>query len=145
MRAGVQNAEEKELEQIGGYRHHPRCLLFLYYHESFFESLFLTFVLIPNIPSQTSTVDLNQKQASVTTTTSSCVSAEEGGTDLEEHDPDHSQLQSTTTTTTTTTTVGDVLSVPQLVLRRGLALLVMVVILVAGIISSDLLVRLLKE
>ncbi|XP_053185211.1 multidrug and toxin extrusion protein 1-like isoform X2 [Scomber japonicus] len=106
VRAGVQNAEEKEkeLEQT----------------------------------------DLNQKQASVTTTTSSCVSAEEGGTDLEEHDPDHSQLQSTTTTTTTTT-VGDVLSVPQLVLRRGLALLVMVVILVAGIISSDLLVRLLKE
>lgn len=71
------------------------------------------------------------------------MSAEEGGTDLEEHDPGHSQLQSTTTTTTTT--VGDVLSVPQLVLRRGLALLVMVVILVAGIISSDLLVRLLKE
>ncbi|CAK6969826.1 multidrug and toxin extrusion protein 1-like [Scomber scombrus] len=105
VRAGVQNAEEKEMVEL----------------------------------EQT---DLNQKQASVTTTASGCVSAEEGGTDLEEHDPGHSQLQSTTTSTTT---VGDVLSVPQLVLRRGLALLVMVVILVAGIISSDLLVRHLKE
>lgn len=46
--------------------------------------------------------------------------------------------------TSTTTTVGDVLSVTQLVIRRGLALLVMVVILVAGVVLSDFLVKLLK-
>uniref|UniRef100_A0A3Q1FUI0 Multidrug and toxin extrusion protein n=1 Tax=Acanthochromis polyacanthus TaxID=80966 RepID=A0A3Q1FUI0_9TELE len=42
------------------------------------------------------------------------------------------------------TTVGDVLSATQLVVRRGLTLLIMISILVAGIITSDLLVRLLK-
>lgn len=36
--------------------------------------------------------DSNQTQAWVTTTASSCVSAEEGGTDLEEHGPGHSPL-----------------------------------------------------
>lgn len=40
--------------------------------------------------------------------------------------------------------MGNVLSVTQLVLRRGLALLIMVFILVAGIIASDFLVRLMK-
>ncbi|XP_069023599.1 multidrug and toxin extrusion protein 1-like [Embiotoca jacksoni] len=43
-----------------------------------------------------------------------------------------------------TTTVGNVLSVTQLVLRRGLALLIMVVILVVGIIASIFLTGLLK-
>lgn len=43
-----------------------------------------------------------------------------------------------------TTTVGEVLSVTQLVLRRGFALLVMVSILVAGILASTFLTRLLK-
>lgn len=44
----------------------------------------------------------------------------------------------------TTTTVGDVLSAKQLFLRRGLALLLMVVLLVAGIVLSEVLIRLLK-
>lgn len=45
---------------------------------------------------------------------------------------------------TTTTTVGDVLSVKQLVLRRGTTLLIMLVILVAGIVCSNLIVKLFK-
>ncbi|XP_029003016.1 multidrug and toxin extrusion protein 1-like [Betta splendens] len=44
----------------------------------------------------------------------------------------------------TTTTVGVVLPVKQLILRRGLALLLMVVILVVGILLSDFLTHLLK-
>ncbi|KAM9314778.1 multidrug and toxin extrusion protein 1-like [Pholidichthys leucotaenia] len=44
----------------------------------------------------------------------------------------------------TTTTVGALLSVRQLVLRRGLALLIMAVILVVGILTSRFLLRLLK-
>lgn len=44
----------------------------------------------------------------------------------------------------TTTTVGEVLSVPQLVVRRGLTLLLMVVILAAGVVASNFLTRLLK-
>ncbi|XP_041789745.1 multidrug and toxin extrusion protein 1-like [Chelmon rostratus] len=44
----------------------------------------------------------------------------------------------------TTTTVGDTLSVTQLVLRRGLAVLVMVVILIAGILASNFFTSLLK-
>uniref|UniRef100_A0AAQ5Z4G6 Multidrug and toxin extrusion protein n=1 Tax=Amphiprion ocellaris TaxID=80972 RepID=A0AAQ5Z4G6_AMPOC len=42
------------------------------------------------------------------------------------------------------TTVGDVLSATQLVVRRGLTLLIMISILVGGIITSELLVRLFK-
>lgn len=45
---------------------------------------------------------------------------------------------------TTTTTVGDLLSVPQLVLRRGSTLLVMLAILAVGIVLSHFLTRLLK-
>lgn len=44
----------------------------------------------------------------------------------------------------TNKTVGDVLSVKQLVLRRGLVLLLMLVILAAGIIASRLLTSLLQ-
>lgn len=44
----------------------------------------------------------------------------------------------------TTTTVGDVLSVKQLVVWRGLTLLTMITILVAGVIISNFLVALLK-
>uniref|UniRef100_A0A8C4FF54 Multidrug and toxin extrusion protein n=1 Tax=Dicentrarchus labrax TaxID=13489 RepID=A0A8C4FF54_DICLA len=58
--------------------------------------------------------------------------------DLRVHDSGHSPLQSTTTT------VGDVLSVKQLLLRRGLTLLIMICILVAGTVTSNLLVKLLK-
>uniref|UniRef100_A0A3Q4HNV8 Multidrug and toxin extrusion protein n=1 Tax=Neolamprologus brichardi TaxID=32507 RepID=A0A3Q4HNV8_NEOBR len=46
--------------------------------------------------------------------------------------------------TTTTTTVGDVLSVPQLAVWRGLALIIMMIILLAGIIISHFLMKLLK-
>uniref|UniRef100_A0A668SJ31 Multidrug and toxin extrusion protein n=1 Tax=Oreochromis aureus TaxID=47969 RepID=A0A668SJ31_OREAU len=46
--------------------------------------------------------------------------------------------------TTNTTTVGDVLSVSQLVLRRGLTILIMILILAAGIITNTLLTQLLK-
>lgn len=44
----------------------------------------------------------------------------------------------------TSTTVGDVLSVTQLVLWRGLTLLLMIIILIAGIIANKFLVMLLK-
>uniref|UniRef100_A0A3Q3LJ92 Multidrug and toxin extrusion protein n=1 Tax=Mastacembelus armatus TaxID=205130 RepID=A0A3Q3LJ92_9TELE len=44
----------------------------------------------------------------------------------------------------TTTTVGEVLSITQLFLRRGLTLLLMVVILIAGIVLSNVLILLLK-
>uniref|UniRef100_A0A3P8PJH4 Multidrug and toxin extrusion protein n=1 Tax=Astatotilapia calliptera TaxID=8154 RepID=A0A3P8PJH4_ASTCA len=44
----------------------------------------------------------------------------------------------------TTTTVGDVLSVPQLAVWRGLALIIMIIILLAGIIISHFLMKLLK-
>uniref|UniRef100_A0A8C2WQ51 Multidrug and toxin extrusion protein n=1 Tax=Cyclopterus lumpus TaxID=8103 RepID=A0A8C2WQ51_CYCLU len=44
----------------------------------------------------------------------------------------------------TTTTVGNILSIPQLVLRRGLALLLMVVILAAGTLANHFLTQLLK-
>ncbi|XP_071360922.1 multidrug and toxin extrusion protein 1-like isoform X2 [Trachinotus anak] len=80
--------------------------------------------------------DPKHNQAQVTTTASSCEGTEEDPTYQEVHGPGQS--------TSTSTTVGDVLSVTQLVLRRGLTLLVMVVILVAGIFASDLLIRLLK-
>lgn len=42
------------------------------------------------------------------------------------------------------TTVGDVLSVTQLLLRRGLALLLMVIILIAGVLINPFLTLLLK-
>lgn len=45
---------------------------------------------------------------------------------------------------TTTTTVGDLLSVPQLALRRGSTLLVMLAILAVGILLSHFLTPLLK-
>uniref|UniRef100_A0AAX7UZ03 Multidrug and toxin extrusion protein n=1 Tax=Astatotilapia calliptera TaxID=8154 RepID=A0AAX7UZ03_ASTCA len=46
--------------------------------------------------------------------------------------------------TTNTTTVGDVLSVSQLVVRRGLAILIMILILAAGVITNTVLTPLLK-
>ncbi|XP_037546016.1 multidrug and toxin extrusion protein 1-like [Nematolebias whitei] len=45
----------------------------------------------------------------------------------------------------TSTTVGDVLSVRQLVVRRGLAVLLMLLILTVGIVASHFLTRLLKS
>lgn len=66
-------------------------------------------------------LDLNQSEVS-------CVSAEEDDTELLVHDSDPSSLPSNTNT------VGGVLSVKQLVLRRGLTLLIMILILIAGIV-----------
>ncbi|XP_049900234.1 multidrug and toxin extrusion protein 1-like [Epinephelus moara] len=60
---------------------------------------------------------------------------QEGDANLEVHDSGHSRLQFTTTT------VGHLLSVKQLVLRRGLTLLIMIVILTVGIVTSSLLVK----
>ncbi|XP_053186275.1 multidrug and toxin extrusion protein 1-like isoform X1 [Scomber japonicus] len=80
-------------------------------------------------------IDSNHNQPQVSATASSCESAEEDHT----YEDVHSAQQSKTATT-----VGDVLSVTQLVLRRGLTLLVMVVILVAGIVINPFLTRLLK-
>ncbi|XP_070683594.1 multidrug and toxin extrusion protein 1-like [Pempheris klunzingeri] len=78
----------------------------------------------------------DSNQAQVSPTVSNCENAEEDHTYQEVHIPDQNK--------TTTTTVGDVLSVTQLLLRRGLSLLVMVVILVAGIFASHFLTRMLK-
>ncbi|XP_022595806.1 multidrug and toxin extrusion protein 1-like isoform X1 [Seriola dumerili] len=80
--------------------------------------------------------DSDRSPALASTTLSSSVS-EEGDTDLEVLVPGHAEF-------TTTTTVGDVLSARQLVLRRGLTLLIMIVILITGIVSSTLLVKLFK-
>ncbi|KAL7405394.1 hypothetical protein ABVT39_028376 [Epinephelus coioides] len=60
---------------------------------------------------------------------------QEGDADLEVYDSGHSRLQFTTTT------VGHLLSVKQLVLRCGLTLLIMIVILTVGIVTSSLLVK----
>lgn len=54
------------------------------------------------------------------------------------------KLQSPDQIISTTTTVGDVLSVSQLVLRRGFTLLIMVAILVAGVLASEYLIKVLK-
>nr|XP_046259015.1 multidrug and toxin extrusion protein 1-like isoform X2 [Scatophagus argus] len=83
--------------------------------------------------------DSNQNPAQVSTTLSSFVSSDEG-TDLEVYDSGHSPLLSSSATTT----VGDVLSVKQLVLRRGLTLSIMIFILITGIVTSNLLVKLFK-
>uniref|UniRef100_A0A4W6DE80 Solute carrier family 47 member 2 n=1 Tax=Lates calcarifer TaxID=8187 RepID=A0A4W6DE80_LATCA len=82
------------------------------------------------------TAYLNPALARVTAPSS--VRAEEGDTNLEMLVPGRSEI-------TTTTTVGDVLSVKQLVLRRGLTLFIMIIILVSGIVTSNLLPHLLKH
>ncbi|XP_070838445.1 multidrug and toxin extrusion protein 1-like [Chaetodon trifascialis] len=82
--------------------------------------------------------DSNQCQAQVTTALYSSLSAEEDDADLEMHDSGHSALL------LTATTLGDVLSVKQLVLWRGLSLLIMIFILIAGIVTNNLLVKMFK-
>ncbi|KAM8772232.1 multidrug and toxin extrusion protein 1-like isoform 1-T1 [Acanthopagrus schlegelii] len=82
--------------------------------------------------------DLNQSPIVVSTTVSDNVSAEEDNTDLDLYDSDHSPLLSTATRE------GDVLSVNQLVLWRGVTLLIMIFILIAGIITSNILIKLFK-
>uniref|UniRef100_A0A3Q4HKA5 Multidrug and toxin extrusion protein n=1 Tax=Neolamprologus brichardi TaxID=32507 RepID=A0A3Q4HKA5_NEOBR len=69
---------------------------------------------------------------------SACLSAEGGNTDPAVAGSGSRAF------TTTTTTVGDVLSVPQLAVWRGLALIIMMIILLAGIIISHFLMKLLK-
>ncbi|XP_056136489.1 multidrug and toxin extrusion protein 1-like [Lampris incognitus] len=76
-------------------------------------------------------LDLDQNQAQDRTPPSGCVSSEEGSSGLEVLGS--GQRES-----------AKVLSVRQLVLRRGLAVLIMVLILVAGIFISWLLIRLLQ-
>ncbi|XP_038570314.1 multidrug and toxin extrusion protein 1-like [Micropterus salmoides] len=81
-------------------------------------------------------IDSNHNRAQVNITASSCEAAEEDYTCQEMQIPGQN--------ISTTTTVGDVLSITQLVLRRGLSLLLMIGILVAGVVASNVLVRLLK-
>ncbi|KAM4603932.1 multidrug and toxin extrusion protein 1-like [Polymixia lowei] len=78
----------------------------------------------------------HQVQAQVQTTQSSCMSSEEGNTDVE--------VLGSGQGGSTTTTVGVLLSVRQLVLRRGLTALLMLLIFIAGIFISNVLIRLLK-
>ncbi|XP_078122118.1 multidrug and toxin extrusion protein 1-like [Sander vitreus] len=80
--------------------------------------------------------DSNQNQYPVSTTASSGEIAEVDHTYQEAHIADQNK--------STTTTVGNVLSITQLILRRGLILLLMVIILVTGIIADIFLTRLLK-
>ncbi|XP_049576090.1 multidrug and toxin extrusion protein 1-like [Syngnathus scovelli] len=73
----------------------------------------------------------NTNQDPVTSPTSRCESASEGQQIPDQHK-------------TATTIVGNVLTVKQLLLKRGLILLIFVAILAAGIIASHFLVKLLK-
>ncbi|XP_027138265.1 LOW QUALITY PROTEIN: multidrug and toxin extrusion protein 1 [Larimichthys crocea] len=79
-------------------------------------------------------IDSNQNQAQISTISSSCVTADEESA--------YQEVQISDQNVPTTTTVGDVLSVKQLVVRRGLALLIMILILVVGIFANHFLVRL---
>ncbi|XP_008285983.1 multidrug and toxin extrusion protein 1-like [Stegastes partitus] len=80
--------------------------------------------------------DSNHNQAQVSSSASRCERAEEEHPYQEADSPEQAKSISTT--------VGDVLSVTQLVLRRGLILLVMFIILAAGIVASELLTQLFK-
>ncbi|XP_019744963.1 multidrug and toxin extrusion protein 1-like [Hippocampus comes] len=75
--------------------------------------------------------DFNTNQAPVTTPASRCDGAAEEQPIPEQHE-------------TATTVVGNVLTLTQLLLRRGLVLLVFFLIFVAGIFASHFLVKLLK-
>ncbi|XP_042341679.1 multidrug and toxin extrusion protein 1-like [Plectropomus leopardus] len=81
-------------------------------------------------------VGMENTESQVSGYASKCESAEEGHMFQDVHNLDQNK--------TTTTTVGSVLSITQLVVRRGLALLLMVAILIAGIIISNFFTRLLK-
>ncbi|CAI5679142.1 unnamed protein product [Oreochromis niloticus] len=81
--------------------------------------------------------DSNHIQTPISTIASSGESAGVDHVYMEVQIPEESK-------TTNTTTVGDVLSVSQLLLRRGLAILIMILILAAGIITNTVLTPLLK-
>lgn len=66
-----------------------------------------------------------------------CASVEDANAEEEVHDQKQRE-------TITTTTVGEILPVGQLALRRGLTLLLMVVILAAGIIVKEMLMTLFR-
>nr|XP_023010199.2 multidrug and toxin extrusion protein 1 isoform X1 [Maylandia zebra] len=83
------------------------------------------------------TLDSNHIQTPISTIGSSGESAGVDHVYMEVQIPEESQ-------TTNTTTVGDVLSVSQLVVRRGLAILIMILILAAGVITNTVLTPLLK-
>ncbi|XP_045903080.1 multidrug and toxin extrusion protein 1-like [Micropterus dolomieu] len=83
---------------------------------------------------QMENLDSIQNWDQVSTTSSNCEEAGEDHTYQDVHIPDQNN--------STTTVVGEVLSITQLVLRRGLTLLLMIVILAAGILANNLLVRL---
>ncbi|XP_061575832.1 multidrug and toxin extrusion protein 1-like [Cololabis saira] len=80
--------------------------------------------------------DSNRSQSQVNVTPAGC-DEENHADDEEVPGPDQNK-------TSTPTTVGDVLSVRQLVVRRGLTLLLMVLILAVGIVASIFLTRLLQ-
>ncbi|XP_034544773.1 multidrug and toxin extrusion protein 1-like isoform X2 [Notolabrus celidotus] len=80
--------------------------------------------------------DSNHNQAEVIATESIYENAED--------DIRHSEVQIQEPTKSSTTTVGNVLSLSQLVLRRGLVLLIMVAILIIGVFASEFLIKLLK-
>ncbi|XP_041641533.1 multidrug and toxin extrusion protein 1-like [Cheilinus undulatus] len=80
-------------------------------------------------------IDSNHNQAEGSATESTYENAE-GDKDPEGHIPDQNK--------STTTTVGNVLSVTQLVLRRGFTLFFMIVLLVVGVFASEFLIKLLK-
>ncbi|XP_023139304.2 multidrug and toxin extrusion protein 1-like [Amphiprion ocellaris] len=80
--------------------------------------------------------DSNHNQTQVSNSPSGCERAEEEHTNQEVDTPDR---------TKSTIIVGDVLSVTQLVLRRGFTLLVMAIILAAGVVINEFVTELLKR
>uniref|UniRef100_A0A3P8TA99 Multidrug and toxin extrusion protein n=1 Tax=Amphiprion percula TaxID=161767 RepID=A0A3P8TA99_AMPPE len=80
--------------------------------------------------------DSNHNQTQVSNSPSGCERAEEEHTNQEVDTPDK---------TKSTIIVGDVLSVTQLVLRRGFTLLVMAIILAAGVVINEFVTELLKR
>uniref|UniRef100_A0AAQ5ZFM2 Multidrug and toxin extrusion protein n=1 Tax=Amphiprion ocellaris TaxID=80972 RepID=A0AAQ5ZFM2_AMPOC len=81
-------------------------------------------------------LDSNHNQTQVSNSPSGCERAEEEHTNQEVDTPDR---------TKSTIIVGDVLSVTQLVLRRGFTLLVMAIILAAGVVINEFVTELLKR
>uniref|UniRef100_A0A3Q1C065 Multidrug and toxin extrusion protein n=1 Tax=Amphiprion ocellaris TaxID=80972 RepID=A0A3Q1C065_AMPOC len=81
-------------------------------------------------------VHSNHNQTQVSNSPSGCERAEEEHTNQEVDTPDR---------TKSTIIVGDVLSVTQLVLRRGFTLLVMAIILAAGVVINEFVTELLKR
>uniref|UniRef100_A0AAX7U8H4 Multidrug and toxin extrusion protein n=1 Tax=Astatotilapia calliptera TaxID=8154 RepID=A0AAX7U8H4_ASTCA len=104
----------------------------------FVQSIFfITFLCKLDWKKAAEEVHSNHIQTPISTIGSSGESAGVDHVYMEVQIPEESQ-------TTNTTTVGDVLSVSQLVVRRGLAILIMILILAAGVITNTVLTPLLK-